>query len=238
MLSWVPEVDLERALARRIIKAERRGLAVVLPILRAEGYAAADRSTSALVGAVASILTSKVIDSMWSAAGRQASDRSLKHWLEVGAAAGIASRLESPRYPDDRLDAWIAENIERTTDLRDSVGEEYEDALRAAEKANKAPETFAGDLESLGIPARNGRLGGRGDVIAGDQLYTLAAGIARHQQKAAGVPQFEWVTMRDADVRDAHVALDGTVWDWDDPPSEGLPGEPVNCRCRAGGVGF
>ena len=28
-------------------------------------------------------------------------------------------------------------------------------------------------------------------------------------------------------------ALDGTTQRWDDPPSEGHPGEPINCRCVA-----
>lgn len=44
---------------------------------------------------------------------------------------------------------------------------------------------------------------------------------------------FEWVTMGDNKVRPAHRALSGKVFKLDNPPSEGMPGEPYNCRCVA-----
>jgi SPP1 gp7 family putative phage head morphogenesis protein len=34
-------------------------------------------------------------------------------------------------------------------------------------------------------------------------------------------------------VRPEHEVLDGVVFEWSDPPSEGIPGEPINCRCTA-----
>jgi SPP1 gp7 family putative phage head morphogenesis protein len=37
----------------------------------------------------------------------------------------------------------------------------------------------------------------------------------------------------DERVRDEHEGLDGEQFDYDDLPSEGLPGEPIQCRCYA-----
>ena len=40
--------------------------------------------------------------------------------------------------------------------------------------------------------------------------------------------------MNDGDrVRDEHQELEGETFSYDDPPSEGLPGQPVLCRCFA-----
>lgn len=48
----------------------------------------------------------------------------------------------------------------------------------------------------------------------------------------AGIRKFMWLSMRDEKVRPLHASLDGQVFSYDNPPSEGMPGEPPNCRCR------
>lgn len=47
------------------------------------------------------------------------------------------------------------------------------------------------------------------------------------------IPQQVQRTARDNRVREEHEALEGESFAWSDPPSEGHPGEPVNCRCYA-----
>jgi len=37
-------------------------------------------------------------------------------------------------------------------------------------------------------------------------------------------------------VRPRHQELDGKEFDYDNPPAEGLPGQPVGCRCFAESV--
>jgi SPP1 gp7 family putative phage head morphogenesis protein len=73
----------------------------------------------------------------------------------------------------------------------------------------------------------------RARLIATDQTLTLNSSMTRHRQMSSGIERYRWVTMRDDRVRESHQELDGTIQRWDDPPSEGHPGEPVNCRCRA-----
>lgn len=42
-----------------------------------------------------------------------------------------------------------------------------------------------------------------------------------------------WVTMGDDKVRPEHAANAGLVFAWDDPPSNGHPGNAPGCRCVA-----
>ncbi len=70
-------------------------------------------------------------------------------------------------------------------------------------------------------------------TIARDQIAKLnaSATLARHQE--LGVKSFIWRTAGDDRVRPEHEELEGESFTYDDPPSEGLPGEPVLCRCSA-----
>lgn len=45
--------------------------------------------------------------------------------------------------------------------------------------------------------------------------------------------KYIWRTRGDSKVRSAHAERDGMVFDWDNPPEGGHPGEAPNCRCRA-----
>jgi hypothetical protein len=80
-------------------------------------------------------------------------------------------------------------------------------------------------------------------------LESAAGAAARHVLReharqvrliaqAAGVSRYIWTTMRDSRVRALHVALEGTVQRWDDPPLAGLPdfhghpGDANECRCQ------
>lgn len=51
---------------------------------------------------------------------------------------------------------------------------------------------------------------------------------------AVGATRFEWRSRRDERVRALHRELDGKSFDMNEGhPTEGLPGEPYNCRCTA-----
>lgn len=72
------------------------------------------------------------------------------------------------------------------------------------------------------------------DIIASNESTNLVRRTDEVTQRANNVSRYEWVTMRDARVRDTHRALHGTIREWGDPhPTEGHPGDAINCRCRA-----
>ena len=98
------------------------------------------------------------------------------------------------------------------------------EALRNGERA----EDIAADYVS-----RYGVSESRALLIARDQIGKLNGQLNRARQDALGVKRFTWRTVGDERVRDEHDELDGKVFDWDDPPGEGFPGDPINCRCGA-----
>jgi SPP1 gp7 family putative phage head morphogenesis protein len=73
----------------------------------------------------------------------------------------------------------------------------------------------------------------RAKLIASDQTGKTIGALASTRQSQAGVTQFVWRTAEDERVRPDHAALDGTVFSWSMPPSIGVPGQPIRCRCVA-----
>ena len=73
----------------------------------------------------------------------------------------------------------------------------------------------------------------RAELIARDQTMKTNAAISRAGHEDAGYTQYIWSTSMDERVRPEHSALEGQVFSYSDPPDEGNPGDPVNCRCVA-----
>lgn len=73
----------------------------------------------------------------------------------------------------------------------------------------------------------------RANLIVRNELGNASATVQRESQQAAGLTEYVWSTAGDNDVRDEHRVRDGKTFRWDDPPADGHPGEPVQCRCVA-----
>lgn len=118
--------------------------------------------------------------------------------------------------------------------VRDGVRQ----GLRHEEIADRLErEVFSGDDGSELAIARN-----RVAFIARDQVGKVTAQVGEYRQRALGLTRYRWVTSRDErvrgdpsgkypDARPSHYDREGQVFSWDDPPEDGHPGEPINCRC-------
>lgn len=84
--------------------------------------------------------------------------------------------------------------------------------------------------KSAGITKRRAR------NIATDQTHKLNAALNQFRNEQLGIESYIWKTMRDESVRALHAEREGKVFAWSDPPSDGHPGHPVNCRCRSQAV--
>lgn len=73
----------------------------------------------------------------------------------------------------------------------------------------------------------------RATLIARNELGNAAAHAMQESQRLGGVTQYIWRATKDSRTRPEHKARDGKVFNWDDPPWDGHPGQPVNCRCVA-----
>jgi SPP1 gp7 family putative phage head morphogenesis protein len=70
-------------------------------------------------------------------------------------------------------------------------------------------------------------------LIATDQLGKLNGALNKIRQTNIGIRSYIWVDADDSRVRPLHRKYDGNQYYWDDPPSDGHPGEAVRCRCEA-----
>ena len=73
----------------------------------------------------------------------------------------------------------------------------------------------------------------RAALIGRDQVGKLNGRLSEYQQRQLGLEEYIWVTAGDERVRPSHRALNGKKFRWDDPPPEGHPGYPIQCRCIA-----
>ena len=74
----------------------------------------------------------------------------------------------------------------------------------------------------------------RAVLIARDQTGKLYGQINSDRQRNLGVTRFVWRTSNDERVREDHAILEGQVFEYPQgAPSEGIPGEPIQCRCYA-----
>jgi len=108
--------------------------------------------------------------------------------------------------------------------LAQQVSDEFSNALLLGQRGKSLATIFE---ERLGVAESRAKL------IARDQSTKALGNMQKARQQALGVTRYEWVTAGDERVRPSHAALNGKVFDWNDPPPEGHPGEPVACRCVA-----
>lgn len=92
----------------------------------------------------------------------------------------------------------------------------------------------------------------RARLIARDQTSKMTGNLNRVRQQAIGVEEYVWHTVHDERVagnpkagkapspqsrtHGNHYDRDGKTFRWDDPPPDGHPGQPINCRCWASPV--
>lgn len=131
----------------------------------------------------------------------------------------------------DLLAAWEAENIK----LIKSIPSQYLDQLHgkivAAVRAGKPSKVIAEVVrETFDLP-RN-----RAKLIARDQIGKLNGQLTMARQKNIGVESYVWRTSLDERVREEHRHREGEKFSWDEPPKDGHPGNPINCRCSAEAV--
>lgn len=89
--------------------------------------------------------------------------------------------------------------------------------------------------------------GRRAALIARDQMGSLNAKLNQQKLKEVGVSRYRWRNSQDErvvgnpsglypegnDKHGDHWEREGQIFSWADPPHDGHPGEPIQCRCHA-----
>jgi SPP1 gp7 family putative phage head morphogenesis protein len=128
----------------------------------------------------------------------------------------------------DQLQVAVTKSVSLIKGLNDDLAKRVEfTILDAAQKGQSTTILSERLRKEMGISRDRARL------IARDQVSSLNATLTKIRQKQVGIDQYVWQTAQDERVRHAHRLRQGKIFSWDDPPQDGHPGEPINCRCVA-----
>jgi SPP1 gp7 family putative phage head morphogenesis protein len=208
----------------RILIDERRARGKMDVARSAEAAELIDRAaafTMRQIGPRAIYETAEKFGKRTSQFNRQQLDRQLRS--AVGVSLGSIERPTQELIP-----LFASQNVE----LIKTVPERYHDRIKRdvleAFEAGMHPETLADRFVELDDMAESDAR-----RIARDQIGKLNAQFNEQRQTAIGVTHYVWRTARDNRVRDEHAELEGKTIAWSDPPPDGHPGEPIQCRCFA-----
>lgn len=149
----------------------------------------------------------------------------LQFLKQTRAALGIDVTTTDSRLAA-LVDGFASENVALIKDIPARIMRDVELATTRALANGTLWKDLAKELEG-----KFGFSEARAKLIARDQIGKLYGQVAAERHREIGVRRFIWRTVHDGRVRDTHAALDGKTFSYDQPPSVGIPGEPINCRC-------
>jgi SPP1 gp7 family putative phage head morphogenesis protein len=141
----------------------------------------------------------------------------------IGVSIGL---IEKPTR--DLLPLFSTQNVELIKTISDRYFDRIAKDVREAFETGMHPTTLAERFAELEDISENDAR-----RIARDQIGKLNGQFNEQRQQAMGVTSYVWRTARDNRVRDEHRHLDGRTFEWSNPPPDGHPGEPIQCRCFA-----
>lgn len=162
----------------------------------------------------------------------------------VGGRTAFSIKSEFPNYTALRdsfaanLDAIIRSN---SAMLLQAVGGQYDPPLTAAE----LPDISAARADTLALweerieviwsewHSQLQRLRPIREAMEQHFLRGFVGLINELRQRALGIRQYIWRSRDDGKVRSSHAAHDDQIFNWDNPPEGGHPGQAFNCRCHA-----
>lgn len=169
------------------------------------------------------------LEALAQAAGQQASTAQRQLFArQARAALGIDITMLDKNIPT-LIDHFVGENVSLIKTLGSKTFDDVEKMTTRAFSTGTRHEDLAEDLmDRFDISERHARL------IARDQIGKITAQVAQSRSKDLGVRRFTWETVGDERVRPEHEDLEGEEFDYDEgAPVEGMPGEPICCRCSA-----
>ncbi len=145
---------------------------------------------------------------------------------------------------NETLSEYVSASAYDNSRLIKSIKEQYLDQVESIVTTNMRAGQRPSAITKL-ISNQFGVSERRAKVIARDQTSKINADLTEKRMRASGVKYFQWVTSKDARVRDRHDAIANKVtkygkgiYAWDDLPlsDKGVPispGKDYQCRCIA-----
>ena len=131
-------------------------------------------------------------------------------------------------WTDLAIDNYVEQNVSLIKSVEDRYFSEVEEIVHRGARNGLQTQEISRMIRERTKVAKS-----RADLIARDQVNKFNGQLNMIRQRDTGVTRYRWRTAQDERVRPQHAAREGRVYEWDDPPSDGHPGEPINCRCYA-----
>lgn len=147
--------------------------------------------------------------------------------IQISQLLGENIVVPRPSLIDIR-EAFVADNVGLIKTMQSRYFSDVENAVVRGLRSGSSNDSIAQNILKIGQSTES-----QATRIAVDQVQKAQGQIDRRSQTSIGISQYIWRTALDERVRPAHEAREGRVFSWDDPPDDGHPGEPINCRCIA-----
>lgn len=171
---------------------------------------------------------------------------SAEHKRRTERMIAKAFGIDWARITDDpEVAGELALRKTKNTSLIQTIGSDYWGRISQAVEDN-----YAGTLDKPLIQ-EIARIGGvserQAKLIARDQTSKLATSLNEVRQRTNGITKYKWSTRKDTrvvgnpaglypdgnKVHGDHWTREGKEFKWDEPPGDGHPGQPIQCRCIA-----
>ncbi len=160
--------------------------------------------------------------------GSQTSHYNKKVWEKQIKTALALDIFLSETWLQKELDTFSKTNIDLIKNIANIHLEKVQKIVNEAVTNGDDFKTITSKIQKeIGVTES------RAALIARDQISKLNGLMSKVRQESLGIKSFIWRTMLDERVRPKHQDLEGEEFLWTEPPSEGYPGEPINCRCIA-----
>jgi uncharacterized protein with gpF-like domain len=175
-------------------------------------------------------------------ASNQVNKRRIENMVKSAFSLDYAQILDSENIKG-QMDLALIQNVGL---IKSIPGKYYEDVLVAVKN------NYQGLLtEDMGLKERLKKLGSitdsRAQLIARDQTSKVSSTLTRIRHENIGILEYIWSNSRDTHVvgnpaglypkgnrlHGNHWEREGKRYSYSNPPSDGNPGEPIQCRCVA-----
>lgn len=164
------------------------------------------------------------------------SETSLKQSLKELSGGVTLQTSVMPAVLKESVKAATVENVALIKSIPTQYHQRIESAvMRSIQVGGEGRKTLMDELRNIGGMSER-----RARIISEDQTRKATTSANTERAKSLGIRKFKWVHSRGgAEPRKSHVAANGKIYEYANPPAIGDKGEPVlpgyaiNCRCIA-----
>lgn len=146
---------------------------------------------------------------------------------QIKTVLGINPIISEP-FLEPMVQSFVERNAALIKDIPDQSIARVETKLRTGIEAGESLATLTATVKNELRIAKN-----RAKLIARDQTNKFLGNLNELRQTSLGVTHYFWSDSRDERVRPTHRVRNGKRFAWNNPPSDGHPGQPINDRCQA-----